>query len=236
VRGLVVGLDALAVLAERTGAGEPALAAAATLAELAGAAAVRVGVNEELRPVGEAALRDLRRAARGLELRMAPVPTLVKVALEARPSRVVLSSESRNGTGCAGPLNLRAWRSGLAPSVRTLGEAGLAVVVRVAPDLEAVKAVRAADVGSVELYTGAIVDLPEAERARALDRLAEAARLAAKLRMRVALGGGLDLESVSELVAAVPVAERVAVGRAWAWRSALVGVDRATRDLTARLR
>ena len=236
MRGLVVALDALAGLAERAGAGVSALATTATLAELAGAEAVRVGVTEELRPVGELVLRDLRRAARALELRMAPVPALVKVALEARPDRVVLASESRDGTGRPGPLDLRAWGSALAPCVRTLHEAGLGVVVRVAPDLEAVKAARAADAGAVEIYTGSLVDLPEAERLRELERLADTARLAAKLRMRVALGGGLDPRSVPVFLEAVPVAERVVVGRAWAWQSALVGVDRATRDLVDRLR
>ncbi len=234
MRALTVVLDPLAWLAERT-AGEPALGAVATLADLAGADAVRVGVNEELRPLGEAALRDLRRSARGLELRMAPIPALVKVALEARPDRVLLASEGREAGGRSGALDLRAWGGALAPAVRTLQEAGLPVVVRIAPDLEAVKAVHAAQAMGIELYTQAAVDLPPAERRAELDRMADASRLAAKLRVRVSAGGGLDARNVGELLERVPAIERLAVGRAWVGRAFLVGVDRATRDLAARL-
>ena len=81
MRELVVSLDALATLAQRTRPREPALVVAASLAELAGAEAIRVGVNEDMRPVRETDLRDLRRATRRLELRMTPAPALLKVAL-----------------------------------------------------------------------------------------------------------------------------------------------------------
>jgi pyridoxine 5-phosphate synthase len=233
VRALTVGLDPLASLLERTA--EPsaarALAAAAALADLAGAAAVRVGVNEEQRPLREADLRDLRRAARALELRMAPVPGLVKLALETRPERVLLASQAREAASRTGPLDWRAWGTALSPAVRTLREAGLAVSVVVGADFDAVKAAHAAEASGVELATGATVDLPERERAAELERLADVGRLAAKLRMRVTLSGGIGYESAGWLLAALPLAEGVAVGRAWVARSVLVGIDRATRDL-----
>jgi pyridoxine 5-phosphate synthase len=235
MRELTVCLDALAVLAERTRPRDPDLVAAATLAELAGADTVRIGVNEDFRPVRERDLRDLRRATRTLELRMAPAPGLVKVALEAQPDRVLLASESRDGEARPGPLDLRTWGGGLAPAVRTLQEAGFPVAVLVKADLEAVKASHAASAAGVELHTAVGVDLPPAERVADLERLANASRLAAKLRMAVSLGGGLGYRNLGEVLAQIPAAGRVAVGRAWTWRSALVGIERATRDLRERI-
>jgi pyridoxine 5-phosphate synthase len=233
VRSLVVGLDALFALREVSGKLGPDPAAAAMLAGLAGAEAVRLGVCEEGRPVSEADLRDVARAA-PIELRIAPTHSLVKVALEARPVRVVLASETRAG-GFAAPLDFRVVGPILGPAVRTLRDAGLRVGALLAPDLEAVKAVHAADVASAVLWTGALLELPEPARRSAFERLGDAARLAAKLRLEVGLSGGLGLRDLGSLLAAAPVAERVCVGRAFVALAQLVGVERAVRDFRERL-
>jgi len=233
MRRLVVGLDAVAALREVSGA--PGLAAAAALAAVAGAASVRLGIAEELQPVSERDLREVLTVGSGLELRMAPIPSLLKAALEARPPRVLLAS-SPGREGAALPLDFRAWGSALAPAIRTLEEAGLAVAALVGPDLGPVKAAHAAGARGVELYTGALVDLPAAERSEALGRLGDAARLAAKLRLEVSVGGRLDERSLAPVLEAAPIAASVAVGRAWVGRSLLVGIDRATRDLRDAIR
>lgn len=235
MRWLITSLDPAAALRAKLGGALPDLVAMSTLAYLAGAGAVRVGVNEDGRPISEADLRDLARTPAGLELRMTPAPTLVKVALETRPQRVLLASEARDGSGAPVPLDFHAWGSALAPVVRTLEEAGIEVAVLVSPELEAVKSAHAADAGSVELYTARLVDLPQTERGEALEGLASASRLAAKLRLHVGVGGWLDERSAARVLEAAPVSEWLAAGRAWAARCLLVGVDTATRDLRAAL-
>lgn len=236
-RALTLCLDALAgarQLAERS---EPDLAAAATVAELAGADALRLGLAEALQPVDESDVRDVRRAAPCLELRMAPVPPLLKVALEARPDRVLLASEGRGERRGGVPLDLRAWGRALAPALRSLREeAGARVAVLVPADVDAVKAAHAADADGVELFTGSWVDLPGAERGAELQRLADAARIAAKLRLEVAAGGGLGPRDLAPLLAAAPAVERVTVGRAALSRALLVGLDRALHALREHLR
>lgn len=235
MRLLTLSLDALVALRDATEGDQPDLAAAATVAELVGADFVRLGVTEEMRPVREADVRAVRRAAAALELRMAPVPALVKVALETQPERLLLASEGRKGRVTSGPLDFRAWGAALPPVVRTLHEAGLQVAVRVLPNLESVKAAHAADLTAVEFFTGALVDLPEAERRADLERLADATRLAAKLRLSVGIGGGLGMRDLASLFAAAPAIQGVAVGRSLISRAVLVGLDRAVRDFRERL-
>jgi pyridoxine 5-phosphate synthase len=230
VRRLVLGLDGWVRLRDAVGA--PSLPAVAALAAVAGADAVRLGLSEELASPNERDLREVTAVGARLELRMAPVPSLVKAALEARPTRVLLASGQ---AGAALPLDFRAWSHVIAPTLRTLGEAGLACVALVGPDLASVKAAHAVGVHGVELYTGALVDLPLAERAEALSRLGDAARLAAKLRLEVGLGGRLDEASLGPVLEAVPIATSLAVGRAFVGRAALVGIDRAARDLRERM-
>ena len=230
MRRLVLDLDGMARLREAVGG--PALPAAAALACMAGADAVRLGISEDREGVGERDLREVAAVGVALELRMAPIPSLVKVALEARPTRVLLASGVGGGPL---PLDFRAWGNALPPALRTLADAGLACVALVSPDLAHVKSAHAVGVHGIELYTGALVDLPLAERAEARARLGDAARLAAKLRLEVGLGGRLDEQSLAAMLEAAPIATSVTVGRAFVARAALVGIDRATRDLRDRV-
>jgi len=237
VRRLSLGLDALASLREASGASEIDLPSACTLAELAGADAIRVGVTDELRPVGASDLQDLRRAARVLELRMPATQSLLKVALEIRPDRVILAETGWDGRAAGAPLDLRAQSAfaHLTPVMRGLEEAGVPVSLLVAPDLDAVKAAHTLGADGVELFTGAIADLPVPERRVELERLADAHRLAAKLRLDLSIGGGLGFRTAREVIEAVPSAERIAAGRGVLARACLVGLDRAVRDLRALL-
>jgi pyridoxine 5-phosphate synthase len=231
MRSLTLALDALPSLREATAAGDVDVAAAATLADLAGVDAVRLSVNEDLKPVREEDVRETRRAARRLELRMPPSSSLFKVALEARPDRVVLAAEGRDGRSPSRPLDLQSRGTSLGPILRSLAEAGIPVAAVVAPDIESVKRIHAEGVSGVELFTGSIVDLPEPERSRALENLGDAVRLAAKLGMVVSVGGGLGYRTLPEVIATAPAIERVVVGRAALARAVLVGLDRALRDL-----
>jgi pyridoxine 5-phosphate synthase len=233
IRRLVLALDALMGLREAGHSGDVGLAAAVTLAELAGVDAVRLGIDDELKPVAESDVLNARRAARRFELRMVASPGLLKVALEARPDRVLLAASAHEGGWAGGPLNLRAGAQPLAPVIHGLQEAGIPVSLLVPPKLDAVKAAHQERATGVELYTAAILDLPEAERKAELESLADAVRLAAKLRMRIAIGGGLGYGTVSEVLDGVPATECVAVGRAAISRALLVGMDRAIRDLRA---
>ena len=234
MRQLTISLNALAAL--RDAAAVPVdLNAAAKLAELAGADALRLGINVDLSPVREEDVQELRRAVSEFELCMPANQSLLKVALEAQPDRVLLVAEGGAGRGGSRPLDLRGRSVALGPTVRALGEAGISVVAVVTPDLESVKIVHAEGVTGIELFTGSIVDLPHPERAAELERLGDAVRLAAKLRMTIGIGGGLGFRTLREVLEAAPAAQRVAVGRAALSRALLCGLDRALRDLRERI-
>ncbi|HYB12823.1 MAG TPA: pyridoxine 5'-phosphate synthase [Myxococcota bacterium] len=233
MRKLTLALDLLCLVREAAGLPGGELQAALALAELAGADSIRLGVSEDLRPVRERDVRDARHAARSFELRMPPAQGLLKLALEVRPDRVVLGGENRETRQPSGPLDMRTLGSGLAPFVRALREGGVPTTGIVIPELDAVKAAHAAGLVGVELYTAGIVDLPPGERAGAAERLGDAGRLAAKLRLGLVLGGGLSYRSLPEILPLLPAVERVVVGRACLARATLVGLDRAVRDLCA---
>ena len=235
MRLLVADLDAAAALREIARSGEPRLAAIALAAEMSGADAVRLSANEALRPVRESDLHDVRRVVRQLEVRIAPTPSLLKLALEVRPDRVVLASEPTRDRLDAMPLDAAALRHALPPAARALREAGIPVWVRIAPEPESVKLARGTEIAGVELSSVGTIDLPESERAAALERFGDAARLASKLRLPIGVAGGLEAGRVRTIVLAAPILERVVAGRALVARALLVGIERAVRELRAEL-
>ena len=236
MRRLSLSLDALPALRESTGGAHIDLSAASSLAELAGVDALRLGLEEALRPVDETDAHSLRRSAHALEIRMPPAAALLKTALDVRPDAVFLSAEAWEGTIAGRPLEPRNAPSGLASVIRSLEEAGIVVGMVVAPTLDAVREVHRLGLSSVELYTGSTVDLPASERRPRLEELADAAKLAAKLRMTVSVGGGLDYRSVTEILRASASIQGVSIGRALIARALLVGIDRAARDFIALVR
>jgi pyridoxine 5-phosphate synthase len=162
---------------------------------------------------------------------MAVSPALVKIALEARPDRVLLAASDLDGGWSGGALNLRAGTAQRVPVMRGLEDAGIPVSLRVPCRLDAIKAAHGDGATGVELYTGSILDLPEAERKAELEALGDAVRLAAKLQLRIGVGGGLGYRTLHEVIDGAPAVEWIAVGRAAIARSLLVGLDRALRDL-----
>lgn len=233
---IVLSLDSWPVLRDFAASDRSQLGAAASLAELAGVDALRLSINEDLVPVRETDVDTLRRAARSMELRMPVSQSLLKIPLEARPDRVVLVGERHAEAGQAPPVDARVAGQALGSVLRSLEDAGIPTSVRVAPDLDAIRAVHAQGVTDVELFTGHVVDLPEAERRAALVTLGDTARLASKLRLGHAVAGGLDDRSVAEVLSAAPSVERVVFGRGLARRALLVGLDRAIRDFRDRMR
>jgi len=237
---LVLALDAAVAFRDAVGGRNKRsveLLSAALLAELAGADAVRIGITEGQRPVSDADVLSLCANVRSFELRMPPSQTILKLALEARPDRVILAGSARDPAGAARPIEIAGGRdSGVEPIVHALDEAGIAVAARISPDFEAVKAAHTLGLQSIELYTGDVLDLPHSERGPELERLGDAARLAAKLRITVGLAGGIDFANVSEIQAIAPVAGCIVVGRSVMGRAVLVGIDRAVRDFRNQLR
>ena len=106
----------------REAAGGPALPAAAALAgRRRRRGAPRPGRGARRR-VSERDLREVASVGAALELRMAPIPTLLKAALEARPDARGAGLERQRRARL--PLDFRAWGSALAPALRTLARPG----------------------------------------------------------------------------------------------------------------
>jgi pyridoxine 5-phosphate synthase len=229
---LGVNIDHVATLRQARRGRYPDPVAAAAVAELGGADQITLHVREDRRHVNDRDLSLLRQTVNGtLNLEMAAVQPMLEIALRERPDTATLVPERREELTTEGGLDAIGQRDEVRRVTRALRDGGIEVSLFIDPDLEQVKASHRADAQAVELHTGRYCDArtPD-ERKRELARVAEAAKAAAKLGLRVAAGHGLDYWNVQPIARIDEITE-LNIGYSIVCRAVLVGLERAVRDM-----
>jgi pyridoxine 5-phosphate synthase len=232
---LYVNVDHVATLRQQRDTRYPDPVVAAALCEQAGADGITVHLREDRRHVQDRDVRVLRETVRGvMNLEMAAVPEMVKIALEVRPDFCTLVPERRQERTTEGGLDVRGRRQDLEAVIRELVRGGLGVSLFVDPDPAVIEAAAGLGASTVELHTGDYARCPAHGRAarEQLARLAVAARAVTDAGMRLAAGHGLDQANVGP-VAALPQLEELNIGHGLVARAVMVGLERATADLRA---
>ncbi|MEE9171427.1 MAG: pyridoxine 5'-phosphate synthase [candidate division NC10 bacterium] len=229
---LAVNVDHIATIRQARRGVEPDPVAAAILAEVAGASGIIVHLREDRRHIQDRDLRLLREVVKTqLNLEMAATEGMVKIALDVLPDVSTLVPERREELTTEGGLDVAGQEERISRVVRVLTEGEINVSLFVDPVPDQVKASRRTGVPFVEIHTGQYAEAQtEAERQVALLRIMEAARLGRDLGLRIAAGHGLNYQNVAA-VAAIPEVEELNIGHSIVARAALVGLDRAVREM-----
>jgi pyridoxine 5-phosphate synthase len=237
---LHVNVDHVATLRQARGTRYPDPAWAASLCELSGADGITIHLREDRRHIQDRDLTVLRETVRGaLNLEMAATDEMVRIAIAAKPDVVTLVPEKREERTTEGGLDVvGAGRASADKAIGALREAGIPVSLFIDPSEEAVRASKALGAPRVELHTGDYCEahgpLDDGEapgKAKdELQRLRNAAVLAAKLGLHVAAGHGLDYGNVGPIAAIAPI-EELNIGHALVARAVLVGMERAVREM-----
>ncbi len=233
---LGVNVDHVATIRQQRGTRYPDPVKAATLAELAGADQITVHLREDRRHIQDRDLRLLRETVEvTLNLEMACTEEIIGIALDVRPDTVTLVPERREERTTEGGLDVVALEDTVREATERLRAAGIAVSLFIDPDEPQVDAARAVGASTVELHTGDYAEAaPGGDRQRELDRLARAARYAARCGLVVAAGHGLDYHNVTP-VASIPEVVELNIGHSIVARALFVGLERAIREMRALL-
>jgi pyridoxine 5-phosphate synthase len=229
---LSVNIDHIATIRQARRGAEPDPIAAAVLAELAGAEGIIAHLREDRRHVQDRDLRLLREVVRTrLNMEMAATREMQSIALELKPDVSTLVPEKREELTTEGGLETASRVSFIQDYIGPLQQAGIVVSLFVDPDDKQIAAARKAGADCVEIHTGSYANArTEEDRDREYEKIAEAATLAASLGLRVSAGHGLNYVNV-EMIAAIPEVEELNIGHSIISRSALVGIDRAVREM-----
>ncbi len=234
---LSVNIDHIATIRQARKGVEPDPVAAAVLAELAGAQGIIAHLREDRRHVQDRDLRLLRETVQTkLNMEMAATEEMQRIALEVKPDIATLVPEKREELTTEGGLEVALRTDFMKSYISGLRLGGIIVSLFVNPDERQIAAARKSGADWVEIHTGAYANaITEKDREHEFMKIAEAATLARSLGLRVGAGHGLNYVNVHK-IAGIPEVEDLNIGHSIISRAALVGMDRAVREMIGWIR
>lgn len=240
---LNVNIDHIATIREARKTFEPSPAAAATLVELAGADGVTVHLRSDRRHIQDEDVRILRAMVKThLNLEMAVTSEMSDIACDVRPDTATLVPERVSEITTEGGLDVGGREAEVAGIAQRVKAVGVLVSAFVDPVIGQIEASARAGAGQIEICTARYAELTDPTRHGSpkevdeeLARVRAAASRAAELGLMVAAGHGLTYRNVGRIALIEPI-EELNIGHNIVARAALVGLERAVREMIAAIR
>ncbi len=234
---LGVNIDHIATIRQARRTVEPDPVAAAVLAELGGADGITAHLREDRRHIQDRDIRLLRQTVRThLNLEMAPTDEMVAIALDIKPDYVTLVPEKREEVTTEGGLDVAGQVQRLSEIVAKLQGVGIPVSLFIDADPAQIDAAAQMNAKFIELHTGRYAEATdEVSREKELTALAKGCKQAISSGLRVNAGHGLTYWNVYP-VACLEGMEELNIGHSIISRAALVGLERAVREMKQAMR
>jgi pyridoxine 5-phosphate synthase len=176
---------------------------------------------------------------------MAATEEMLRIAKRTRPEWACLVPEKRAEVTTEGGLALKKHSRRIRSTIDGLKKAKIKVSLFIEPSVEAVALSGAWGADAVELHTGSYCLATQAKSSgsaagkkrtlRELVRIEKAAKAGAKAGILVHAGHGFDYENVRPVAewteAGLPLIREFNIGHAIVCRAALVGLERAVREM-----
>jgi pyridoxine 5-phosphate synthase len=234
---LGVNIDHIATIRQARRTVEPDPVAAAVLAELAGADGITAHLREDRRHIQERDVQLLRQTVRThLNLEMAATDEMVAIALDLQPDYVTLVPERREEVTTEGGLDIVGQQERMTAVVKQLQSAHIPVSLFIDPDPQQIDASASTGAKFIELHTGSYAEARgEENQQKELGILKLGCERAIAAGLRVNAGHGLTYWNVYP-IACIPGMEELNIGHTIVSRAALVGMERAVREMKQAMR
>ena len=232
---LFVNVDHVATVREARKTYEPDPLEAAIIAEKAGAYGITAHLREDRRHMQDNDIRRLKdQITTPLNLEMAAVDEMIKIAIETKPFQVSIVPENRQEITTEGGLNILEQEDHLIEVGHKLKERDILFSLFIDPDADQVKAAKRVKADSIELNTGPYSESSSIDaNTQDLAQLRKAAVQAHELGLRVFAGHGLTIDNVPAIIHNVPWIEELNIGHHIVSRSIYVGMDQSVRDMVS---
>jgi pyridoxine 5-phosphate synthase len=229
---LGVNIDHVATLRQARRAQEPDPVAAAVLAILGGADGITVHLREDRRHIQDRDVRLLRQVVTSrLNLEMACVDEITKIACEVRPDEATLVPEKRAELTTEGGLDVAGNKSIVEKTVKLLLDAGIEVSLFIDPDVRQIEVAKLLGAQAIEIQTARYSEArTAAAHQRELEALIETTTFAHNLGLHVHMGHGLNYTNVFPIIEIEHV-EELNIGHSIVSRAVLVGFQQAVREM-----
>jgi pyridoxine 5-phosphate synthase len=233
--GVMVNVDHVATVRQARGGSEPDPVVAAALAELAGCDGIIVHLREDRRHIQDRDLELLRETVKTkLNLEMAAVPEMVKIAQKIKPDIATLVPEKRRELTTEGGLDVIANRKSVKRTVGELQKAGIIVSLFIDPNPKQIEVSREEiETDYIEIHTGAFSEAKNlTQEKEELQKLIEAVEVASQLGLGINAGHGLDYYNIKKVVSIEEI-EEFSIGHSIIARAIMVGMEQAVREMRA---
>jgi pyridoxine 5-phosphate synthase len=232
---LGVNIDHIATLRQARRSHEPEPVAAALIAELAGAHGITVHLRSDRRHIQDRDVELLRKVvSTKLNIEMAATAEMARIAGAIKPDQVTLVPERPNELTTEGGLDVLSHSGEVEAFIDAMSSSGVAVSIFLDPHPEQIRKAKAVGADAIEINTGRYTEATGAEIPKELRRVTEAARAGGAEGLEVLAGHGLDYVNVVPIAAIDEIVE-LNIGHSIVSRAALLGMERAVRDMLALL-
>jgi pyridoxine 5-phosphate synthase len=228
---LAVNIDHIATLRQARRGHDPEPLAAALIAEMAGAQGITVHLRSDRRHIQDRDVEILRSAvSTRLNVEMAATGEMVRIAERLRPFQVTLVPERPQELTTEGGLDVVAHEGPVRDFIEQMQRAGVQVSLFIDPHERQVAQSKAVGAGAIEINTGRYAEATVTTARDELARITEAARAGVEYGLEVLAGHGLNYVNVIPIARIQEIVE-LNIGHSIVSRAALVGMDRAVRDM-----
>lgn len=227
-----LNVDHIATLRNARGGNEPDPVAIALIAEQAGVDGIVVHLREDRRHINERDLRLLRELiTTKLDLEMAAVDEIIKIACDVSPELVTLVPEKRQELTTEGGLNVIDNISRLKDVVQELHSSDIDVSLFIEPSIEQIETSAEIKADFIEIHTGVFANsISEEEQFDELERIRQAANLAKKLGLGVNAGHGLNYQNI-KIFRELENIDEISIGHSIIARATSTGISEAVREM-----
>jgi pyridoxine 5-phosphate synthase len=229
---LAVNVDHVATIRQARGILEPDPVLAAGIAELAGADGVICHLREDRRHIQDRDVRLLRETVKTrLNLEMAAVPEMVRIARAVKPDLVTLVPEKREELTTEGGLDVKSKPDHYKRVIKQLKEKGIRVSLFLDPDPGQIETGHRIGADVVEIHTGHYAEAKgEPAILKHFDRISTAAEMVRNFELGVSAGHGLNYMNINRFKA-IPAIEEYSIGHSIIGRAVYVGLEQAVRGM-----
>lgn len=229
---LGVNIDHIATLREIRHCVEPDPAFAALIVQAAGADSIVVHLRQDRRHIKERDLRILKEVVKiKLNLEMSTNDDIVKIAYQVKPDQATLVPEKRQEITTEGGLDVVTNFKKIKEVTELLKKQGISVSLFIDPDKKQIDTAKKVGVKMIELHTGRYADAKdEIKQDKYFKELELAVNYAKGKELVVFAGHGLNYYNAARITKIKGI-EELNIGYSIVCRAALVGLERAVREM-----
>jgi pyridoxine 5-phosphate synthase len=254
---LGVNIDHIAVLREARKINDPNPLDALSICKLCGADQITIHLREDRRHIHDNDARDIINLSQlPVNLECSINEEMIQIACNLKPHRVTLVPENRAEVTTEGGLDLKTHFERIKTAIKNLHDNQIETSLFIDPTFEMIELSKELEVKWVELHTGTFANIYamlysglskthhsikklELSRDELSEKLthnvyeiADSARLAVNLDLKVAAGHGLNYQNVS-LISEIPEIIELNIGQSIIARSVFTGLSQAIADMKA---